>query len=123
MNMCEERGSGIDKVIKAAEVFQLPPPRFDVVHRHTKATMFAPMKLSDMNRDDRVRACYQHACLRYVSNDQMTNTSLRERLGIATENYSIASRIIAETIDAGMVKRADPESTSKKHARYVPFWA
>ena len=76
-----------------------------------------------MDKDDRVRACYQHAGLRYVSNDFMTNTSLRERLGIATANYSIASRIIAETIEAGLVKRLDLTSKSKKHAKYVPYWA
>jgi ATP-dependent DNA helicase RecG len=123
MGICEERGSGIDKVIKAVEMFQLPAPRFDVTDQHTKVTLFAPRKLSAMERDDRVRACYQHACLRYVSNDTMTNTSLRERFGIAAENYSIASRIIAETIDAGMIKRRDPESKSNKHAKYLPYWA
>jgi ATP-dependent DNA helicase RecG len=53
----------------------------------------------------------------------MTNTSLRERFAIAPENYSMASRIIAETIEAGFVKRTDPESKSKKHAKYVPYWA
>jgi predicted HTH transcriptional regulator len=123
MNMCEERGSGIDKVIKAVELFQLPAPRFEKAEAHTKATLFALRKLSDMDRDDRVRACYQHACLRYVSNDLMTNTSLRERFAIARVNYSIASRIIGDTMDAGLIKRRDPESRSKKHAKYVPFWA
>jgi predicted HTH transcriptional regulator len=123
MNICEERGSGIDKIITAAEVFQLPAPRFDVPENHTKATLYAPRALSDMDKEDRIRACYQHAALRYVSNDQMTNTSLRDRFAIAPQNYSIASRIIAETMDAKLIKRADPESTSKKHARYVPFWA
>jgi len=123
MNICEERGSGIDKVVKAAEVFQLPPPRFDTLSQHTKATLFAPRKLSDIDKEDRIRACYQHAALRYISNDYMTNASLRERFAIADENYSIASRIIAETIDAGLVKRLDPESKSKKHAKYIPYWA
>ena len=30
INICEERGSGIDKVIHAVEIFQLPPPSFRV---------------------------------------------------------------------------------------------
>lgn len=122
MNICEERGTGIDKVVMAAEMFQLPAPRFDVTMQHTKATLFAPRKMSDMDREDRIRACYQHACLRYVSNDLMTNTSLRVRLGIADENYSIASRVIADTIDAKLIKKRDPDSKSKKHAKYVPYW-
>jgi len=76
-----------------------------------------------MDKSDRIRACYQHACLRYVSNDFMTNTSLRERFSIASKNYSMASRIIADTMDKKMVKRHDPENLSKKHAKYVPYWA
>jgi predicted HTH transcriptional regulator len=123
MNICEERGSGIDKVIGSIEFFQLPPPRFDVLEGHTKATLFAPRKLSDMDREDRLRACYQHACLRYVSGERMTNTSLRERLGIQDQNYSMASRIISEAISEKLVKREDPDSKSRKHARYVPYWA
>ena len=123
MNICEERGSGIDKVVKAAEAFQLPAPRFDTLSEHTKATLFAPRKLAAMDKEDRIRACYQHASLRYVSNDFMTNTSLRQRFAIADENYAIASRIIAETIEAGLVKRLDPESKSKKHSKYIPYWA
>jgi predicted HTH transcriptional regulator len=123
MKICEERGSGIDKVVKAVEMFQLPPPRFDVTDQHTKVTLFAPRKLSSMEKEDRIRACYQHACLRYVSNDTMTNTSLRERFGIAAENYSIASRIIGETMEAQLIKRRDPESKSNKLAKYVPYWA
>jgi ATP-dependent DNA helicase RecG len=123
MNVCEERGSGIDKVISSIEIYQLPPPRFDVPESHTKATLFAARKLSEMDREDRLRACYQHACLRYVSGERMTNTSLRERLGIEVQNYSMASRIISEAIAEKLVKREDPESKSNKHARYVPYWA
>jgi ATP-dependent DNA helicase RecG len=58
-----------------------------------------------------------------VSNKPMTNASLRARFSIADQNYAVASRIIAETIDAKLVKPADPASKSRKHARYVPFWA
>ncbi|HEX3554421.1 MAG TPA: ATP-binding protein [Thermoanaerobaculia bacterium] len=123
IHVCEERGSGIDKVIDSVEVFQLPAPDFSVAHQHTRAVLFAYKRLNDMSRADRVRACYQHAGLQYVSNRQMTNASLRKRFSIKDENYSIASRIIAETLDAGLIKAHDPENRSRKHARYVPFWA
>ena len=123
LNICEERGSGVDKTVSSCEFYQLPAPDFRATTNHTVATLFAPQKLSTMDSKDKIRACYQHACLRYVSNDQMTNSSLRQRLGIAEGNYPIASRIIAETISEGLVKPYDPTSTSKKNARYVPFWA
>lgn len=123
MNICEERGSGIDKVIFEVELYQLPAPRFDATDTHMRVTLFAPQNLRRMEPADRVRACYQHACLKWVSNDKMTNATLRKRFGIEDQNYSIASRIIGDTVDASLIKRSDPESTSKKHAAYVPYFA
>jgi len=53
----------------------------------------------------------------------MTNQSLRKRFQITEKNYSIASRIIRDTITAGLIKEDDPESNSRKYAKYIPFWA
>lgn len=122
MSICEERGSGVDKVIFHVELFQLPAPEFVVTDSHTKAILFAPRSLNDMDPKDRVRACYQHACLRYVSNEQMTNSSFRDRLGVDQKNYATVSRIIREAVDAGLVRPVDP-NTSKRYMKYVPFWA
>jgi len=123
VNICEERGSGIDKVVESAEAFQLPAPDFRVLEHHTQAVLFAPMRYGDMTQAERVRACYQHACLQWVSNVKMSNATLRKRFGIDEHNYPMVSRVIAETLDAKLIKPADPDSKSKKHARYVPFWA
>ncbi len=123
LRMCEEKGSGIDKVIFGSEVFQLPGPEFLVQEKHTKAIMFAHQPLNQMDKKDKVRACYQHACLKYVSNEKMTNQTLRERFKIDEKNSAIASRIIRDTIEDGLIKEDDPSSTSRKFARYIPFWA
>ncbi len=123
MGICEEKGSGIDKVIAATESFQLPGPAFVIQERHTKAVLFAPQGLNEMERKDKVRACYQHCCLKYVSNEKMTNRSLRGRFGIQDHNAATASRIIRDTLDAGLIKDDDPTTTSRKHAKYIPFWA
>ena len=122
VNICEERGSGVDKVVTAIELFQLPAPDFTETLGHTRATLFAHRMLAEMDAKDRTRACYQHACLCYVSNKEMTNASLRKRFAIDDKNYPMASLIIANATKAGLIKRADPTSTSKKHASYVPFW-
>jgi predicted HTH transcriptional regulator len=53
----------------------------------------------------------------------MTNETLRTRLNIPDKDYPKASRIIRETIEAGLVKPSDPASKSRKHAKYLPFWA
>ncbi len=123
LKICEERGSGIDKVIFNIELFQLPAPEFRVTNNSVVATLFSARKLTEMDRTDKIRACYQHACLRFVSREIMTNASFRKRLGIEDQNYATASRIIADAIDADLVKPRDPENTSRKHASYVPFWA
>ena len=45
------------------------------------------------------------ACsLKYVTNDKMTNLTLRERLGIDKQNYPMASRVIKDTLIAGKIK-------------------
>ncbi len=41
LNICEERGSGIDKVITSIEMYQLPPPDFRVPPGSTQALLFA----------------------------------------------------------------------------------
>lgn len=123
MNICEERGSGIVKVIVECEHYQLPAPKFFGGGNYTRVTLYAYKSLRKMDKEDKIRACYLHACLKYVSNEQMTNQTLRERFGIVEKNYSIASRIISEGIKSELIKDFDPESKSKKHAKYLPYWA
>ena len=121
--ICEEKGSGIDKVIFYNEMYQLPAVDFIVSEKRTRITMFSYKELNSLDKKDKVRACYQHACLRYVSNDIMTNQSLRERFQIEEQNSAIASRIIKDTILEGLIKDDDPTSNSRKYKKYIPFWA
>ncbi|CAI8329776.1 MAG: Uncharacterised protein [Polaribacter sp. SA4-10] len=123
LNICEERGSGIDKVISQCEYYQLPAPKIIGGENYTRVILYAYKTLRQMDKEDKVRACYLHACLKYVSGENMTNQSLRNRFGIDEKNYSTASRIIAEGIKSGMVKDYDSENKSKKHSKYIPFWA
>lgn len=123
MKLCEERGSGIVKVINGCEVYQLPAPKFEENENGFKVVLFSSKKLDGMDKQDKIRACYQHCCLKYVSGSYMTNESLRMRLGIKKENYTIASKIIDESIKRELIKPYNPDSKSKKHAKYVPIWA
>jgi predicted HTH transcriptional regulator len=123
LNICEERGSGIDRAIEAIEIFQLPAPKFIRGDDFTRIILFAPIPLSRMNNEDRIRACYQHTCLHYVNNQPVNNQSVRKRFNISKNNVSYASKIIADTIDAGLIKPSDPTSASKKFATYIPYWA
>ncbi|QJB32487.1 putative DNA binding domain-containing protein [Chitinophaga oryzae] len=123
LKICEERGSGIDRALASIEAFQLPAPKFERAEDYTKVTMYAHRQLTKMDKEDRIRACYQHCCLLYVSNEIMTNQTVRRRFDIAESNYPMASRIISETIEANMVKPTDPGSNSRRHSTYIPYWA
>ena len=123
LGICEEKGSGVDKVIQAAEVYQLPAPDFRVGEVRTSIVLFAHKDFEDMDRPDRVRACYQHCCLRYVMNERMTNQSLRERFKLPEKKAESVSRVIRDAVDGGKIKVADPEQTSTRYRHYVPFWA
>jgi ATP-dependent DNA helicase RecG len=122
LGICEEKSSGIDKVVGLAEAWQLPAPDFRVATQHTSVVLFAHKPFEEMDRKERVRACYQHACLRYVSNQQMTNQSLRERFNLPANRTETASRIIADAIESGLIKVDNPENQSKKYVRYAPYW-
>jgi ATP-dependent DNA helicase RecG len=121
--ICEEKGSGIDKVVSAAEVYQLPAPDFRVGETRTTTVLFAYQTFDDMSKSDRIRACYQHCCLLYVSNRQMSNQTLRERFHLSESKTATVSLIIGATKEAGLIKTDDSESTSTRYARYLPFWA
>lgn len=126
MKICEEAGTGIDKVIAAIEAFQLPAPDFVAITTtqpgFTKATLFAPRKLNAMDSQERIRACYQHACLSFVSGRRMTNSTLRKRFGIEAKNASQASRLIKESLAVGVIKLFDTEVRDRDRS-YLPFWA
>lgn len=123
LNICKERGSGVDRAIAAIEVYQLPAPKFIREEDYTKVILYSHRQLTRMDKEDRIRACYQHCCLMYVSNQNTTNQSVRNRVNISESNYPMASRIIQETIQSGLIKYSEPESKSKKHATYIPYWA
>jgi predicted HTH transcriptional regulator len=123
MNFCEERGSGVDRAIEQCEMYQLPAPDFAKDDDFTRVTLFAPKTMRQMNKEDKTRACYQHCCLQYVSGAKMTNETLRNRLDIETHNYTMASKIISDTMKSGLIKVYNAENTSRKYANYIPHWA
>lgn len=122
VNICEERGSGIDKVVSQTEIYQLPAPIFETYQDHTRVVLFAHREFKDMDIQERIRAAYLHSVLRYLNRQPMNNTTLRGRFGIDTKNSAMVSRIIKQAVDAGRIKPYD-ESAGAKAMRYIPWWA
>lgn len=123
MGICEEKGSGMDKAVYGNEKHRLPPLKIILQENRTVVTVFAPRKFSEMSKQEKLQACYQHACLKYVSGETMSNQSLRERLGIDPKNYPMVSRLIRDAQSANLIKDSDPDSGSKRNASYIPYWA
>jgi ATP-dependent DNA helicase RecG len=120
IEVCEERGTGVDKAVLATEQVLLPTPEFRSPGDSTIAALFGPRDLTAMLRAERVRAVYLHTWLHYVRNEDVTNTAIRERFGV--DSPTKASRLIAEAVDANLVRLLDPEA-SRRYSRYVPYWA
>lgn len=121
LRICEELGTGIDKIISASEDHQLPPPDFTEGENFFRITFFTRREFKDLSQDDKIRGCYQHCCLRYVGRDFMTNSSLRERFGISDKNSATASRLIKSTLEKGLIRIFD-ENAGPKAMKYVPSW-
>lgn len=117
VGVCEEGGTGVDRALINIALYQLPAPSFEKYDNFTKITLYAYKELKEMTLDDKVRACYQHCVLKYVEKSRMTNTTLRERLGIGVKNYPAASVIIRATIEKKLIK------VSEKSKEYIPIWA
>ena len=120
--ICEERGTGIDKVVAEIKRHHLPAPLFEAPPNFTRVVLFGRKPMADMDRAERVRACYLHACLQYVNRKRMTNASLRERFGITNNNASMASRFLNEAVTAGAIVITDPDVGTRNRS-YAPFWA
>ena len=122
MNFCEASGSGWDKIISSCEREHLPAPRIDKYPTAVKVVLFAAMPYGKINREDKFRAIYYHACIRYMISERLTNASLRERFGLKDSDAANLSRLIKEAVEKGLIKPVDSVMT-RKNMSYIPYWA
>jgi len=122
LRFCEERGSGVDRALDAIEQQSLAPPLFREVANSTVVTLYGEKTFAAMRKEDRLRACYQHAVLRFIANDPMSNGSLRRRFNLADAQYPQISIVIKDATDGGLIKPL-AEDQANRNARYVPSWA
>jgi ATP-dependent DNA helicase RecG len=120
--ICEERGTGFQKVVTAIELFGMPPLQIDPQENTFSVTLSAPRKFAEMATPERIEACYQHAVLHYLSSQTLTNTTLRERFKLHDKQRNSVTNLIAEAVAAGRIKRKDGNA-GNKFAEYVPYWA
>ena len=54
--------------------------------------LHAPRSFANMSVEERIRACYQHSVIKYLSGKRMKNTTLCEQYGIESKNAAQALR-------------------------------
>lgn len=119
LRICEERGSGIDRVLAAIEQKRLPALVIRSENSSVTAVVYLYKSWEQLSREDKVNLCYQHCCyLYYLENKVMSNQSLRERLGVENMNHAVISRIISDARKEKLIK-----GISDNAKKYIPFWA
>ena len=120
--LSEERGSGWDKIERACKEHFLPAPKITEYPAATRITMVEQKPYKDMTVEERLWTCYIHACYLQTEGEHLTNTTLRNRLGLPETSKAMTSRLIKKAMDKGLIKRYDKEAGSK-NISYVPYWA
>ncbi len=113
--ICEERGTGFQKVVQSVELFGLPPVVFTTLENAFRVTLYAPKSFADMSQLERVEACYQHAVLQHLTSQVVTNTTIRNRFKLHEKHRTIVSNLLTEAARKGRIKRKDPDATSSKY--------
>ncbi len=122
LRMCEELGTGWDKIVLTCELAQLPAPKIGLYEESTRVILFSEMPFTNLSFEDKLWACYLHACIRHVQGEHLTNSSLRERFGVKESSSGSISRLIKEAVAAGLIKPLDPD-TAPRYMKYIPIWA
>lgn len=125
MDLCEEEGTGWDRVIEDCEARHIMAPTITSEEGSgTQVILYAGSPYQKMSKRERMEAAYWHACLMVTQFSALTNTSLRERFGLSSEQKNVVSvsRLIRECCNAGLLREEDPEA-GNRNMRYVPFWA
>lgn len=121
--ICEERGSGYDKIIASlGEKAMLAPKVIVDNNEYTKVILFQKVSFSHMSKADKVWTCYMQACLANTQSRAISNADVRKMFGLDDEDKYKATRVLKDAMDANLLKPLDP-GTAPRYMQYVPFWA
>ncbi len=122
LKMCEELGSGWDRIALECELNHLPAPKIVLYEENTKVVLFSKLPFANIPHEEKLWSCYLHACVKYLTHDGLTNSSLRTRFGLENTAAAQISRLIKEAVLRELIKPFDSE-TSQRYMKYIPIWA
>lgn len=121
VGICEERGSGYDKVISYIEEYNLPAPVITEYERSTKVCLGFKKDFDSLTKKEKIAACYAHVSLNYVKNEPSNNSTLRARFQLGENERYKVSRVFSDACDANLIKVRG--GTGMKNREYIPYWA
>lgn len=122
LKMCEELGSGWDRIALECELKRLPAPKIVLYEENTKVILFSELPFANIPQEEKLWSCYLHACIKYVMGERMTNLSLRNRMHVEEKNKAAISRLISEAMKENLIKPFDKD-TAPRYMSYIPIWA
>ena len=122
LKMCEELGSGWDRIALECELNHLPAPKIVLYEENTKVVLFSKLAFANIPHEEKLWSCYLHACIKYLTHEGLTNSSLRTRFGLEDTASAQISRLIKEAVLKELIKPFDFE-TSQRYMKYIPIWA
>lgn len=122
LGICEELGTGWDRVVAICEQNSLPTPKISLYDENTKVTLFSNMPFSAIPLEDKLWSLYLHACIQQLQGEYLTNSSLRKRFGLSENNSASISRLIKEALAKKLIKPFDT-TTAPRYMKYIPIWA
>ncbi len=121
--MCEELGSGWDKIADEIETFHLPAPNVEVIDDCTRITIYAHRPLSEIDYLNRIRSVYLHACLTYISTgDGINESTVQQPFDLSDIDKNQVTQLLNETVNAGDIVVNNPH-IHQPNAEYIPLWA
>lgn len=121
MGICEELGTGWDKIVINCELQQLPAPKMEIYEESTRVVLFSKVLFSELSLEERLWGCYLHACIKFIQGDFLTNSSLRNRYGVEETSQGTVSRVIKEAVAKKLIRPYDPD-TAPRYMKYIPIW-
>ncbi len=122
LSICEELGRGWDRMVISCELQRLLTPRIQIYQESTKVSLFSHLDFTNIPMEDKIWATYLHACVKFIEGNALTNSSLRERFGVAESSSGSISRLIKEALNKQIIRPVDP-TTAPRYMRYIPIWA
>lgn len=121
LHLCEERGSGFDRIEEGLARIHLPSVKVETGEDFTRIVLSWKSDSKDWDIDDRLRTVYYSTCLDYISGRPTTNATIRARLGLKEKDAPIVSRLVQKAVEDGLVRIQDPNAGARAR-KYIPYW-